>query len=184
MEWSYFDTVDSTDVVNVATVLTVNAMGQGVSSSTRVGNRIVMDRLEVTIQLNNEAAILHPRQPVRLVVVYDYQTNGAAPALLDVIKTYPLYGYQDTDRFDRFDILLDEIIDYNTFGIPTVTGSDAIMIERFSVLLGGLKTTYNAAAAGVASVTTGGLFVMVVGTSAAGTDDLNKFMTCQLRYLS
>lgn len=102
------------------------------------------------------------------LLVYDRQSNGAAPAILDVLEQVSSYSYQNTVNRSRFDILGRwnfTLIGNST--TPTV-GQELKQID--------IKTTFrkpqvwNQAATGAqADIVSGGLYLLTFGDTAAGT---------------
>jgi len=178
----HFDVADSADVTDTAVMYCVNYMGVGVNDGQRQGRQVVMKQLEIRGWFHNEAGLTSPRQPIRLVVFYDRQANGTTPAATDVMKTSAMLGLPKAENAERFKIIRDITIDYNTYAIPVVNAYSVVMVKHFKIPLGDLVTTYGADAADPASIRTGSLWVMTVGAVTSGASDLNKYLNYRLTY--
>ena len=153
------NTVRSTAVVTGAgavtgsTPLLLNGLTQGTSAVTRIGRRITVKSLLVRwyVQL---AATTTGGAPLRLLVVADRQTNGAAPAITDILLTDEIASPMNLNNSKRFKVVCDEIIPVIGAG-----GPQSIMIQRYMKL--NMNTEFNSGNAGtVADITTGSLYVM------------------------
>jgi len=181
-ETHYFDATSVTAVSSGGQVLLLNAMAQGPDFDERIGNKIVMKSVEWRMRLSNIAAEGCYRTPVRLLFVYDRQANGAALTGAMVLDAFSTTSLKLVANRDRFLILRDELIDWNTFGagIAGDSGVDEVQIQRKGFIpLKGLPTTYNAAAAAIGSVTTGSLYALIVGGT---TSNMNMVLNTRLRY--
>lgn len=119
---------------------------------------------------------------VRIILFYDRQSNGAAPAIADVLRNVDSAGTTTTSSLSavqlansaRFLILRDEM-----WHMPITDATNAITGRllgdvpskgssfKWFVKLPNLETHYNAGVAGtVADITTGALFLLVLGRSA------------------
>lgn len=107
-------TVRSTAVISGlatagSTPFLLNGVAQGTTASTRIGRRLVIKSLLVRwlVQL---APTTTGGSPLRLMVVYDAQSNGAAPAITDILLTDELTSPANLSNSRRFKILIDEFV--------------------------------------------------------------------------
>jgi len=91
-------------------------------------------------------------EPIRIRVIYDKNTNAAAPAATDVLEADTILALNQNSTAGRFITLLDEIL--------TVDNSNSFMMFKRFIKLD-LPVTYSGTAATVASISAGGLFVML-----------------------
>lgn len=104
-------------VVNSAVVLS-----QGSSASTRTGNQIHLSLL--TMMGNASIAAASAGDLYRLIVGWDTEADGAAPAVTDVLETAAFTATYNRDKVKpggRFMILTDKIIQCNA--MTAVTGA-------------------------------------------------------------
>jgi len=156
-------------------------MATGADFNTRVGNRIVMKSVNLRMLFTNEAAMVS-RQPIRLMLVYDRQANGAAPVITDILDSAAMSSQKNVANRDRFLVLRDMVFDMNSFGAATAAASNVQMVKTVFVPLKGLMTTYNAGAAGVGSITTGALYLVYFSTTGAGAADIDVAASTRLAY--
>lgn len=85
-------------------------LNQGNTAATRVGRRIVIENLSwiFTISL---APTTTGSSSIRMLIVYDKQTNGAAPATVDVVFADGIQYPMNLNNGRRFKIIADEVYD-------------------------------------------------------------------------
>lgn len=183
---------------------TVNTLVAGNQFYQRVGNEIRMKSLyingEITPNFTNAAGNLG--EYCRIMVIYDNQTNKATPVFSDIILSITQAGATSSTAFDginitnkkRFKVLMDERVVLPVCGVAGASGSNVnqtydqnntkINISRY-IKLGGLETTYitGGGAGTVADITTGGLYVFVLGTTTVANTVAYEFSySTRLRY--
>lgn len=144
---------------NGATTWTINCLNdvaQGTSATTRLGRKILMKSVLVQGTLTNTTA------QGRILIVYDRQTNGAAPAATDVLTSNTIMAVQNLDNRDRFIILADiwpYAQDETLCGEVSGAGSAGPMGYKRYIKCN-LETIYGGNAGSVADINSGGLFMM------------------------
>jgi len=102
---------------NVGTVTALNLVRTGSTFTNRIGRKIAMQSLYITGRFTpQDVTMASTASFVRVVVVYDSQTNGALPAWADVIKSYDqstsssstVFDHFNLDNRDRFKVVIDE----------------------------------------------------------------------------
>ena len=83
------------------TITVLNDVAQGTTAITRLGRKILMKSVLVQGTLTNSSG------QGRILIVYDRQANGAAPAATDVLTSNTIMAIQNLDNRDRFIILAD-----------------------------------------------------------------------------
>lgn len=156
----------SADFNTTGSVELLNGLSQGSDNDNRLGRKIFMKYVEgiwkASSTLGSGVA-----QSCRILIVYDRQSNGAAPAITDVLTTNNSCALKDYDARDRFLILLDEFFD-----LPNFTGTEFKMqTGRFYRKIG-MPTIFNSGNAGtVADIASGSLYLLTIGDVAAGATD-------------
>jgi len=171
-----------------ASVTTLNLVVAGSTFNQRIGRKICLKSLYIrghyTYTATPSTAASDPAY-VRTVVVYDKQTNGAAPTWANVFTSYDqalttsstALDHVNLDFRDRFVILADETHLIMPFGAAqqpaafTPTASE-MMINRY-IPLKNMETQYKADSSPsvVGDIATGGLFLLQFSsaTPANGT---------------
>lgn len=140
----------------------LNVVAQGNSAETRNGRKIVMKSLLFRWYCNLGATSTGG-SPIRWLIVYDKQTNAAAPAMTDILTLNGFLSPMNLANSERFVVLKSWITDpislQNNF---SVAGECYIPMA--------LETVFNDTNAGtVADINTGGIFVSCSQDAAIAT---------------
>ncbi len=170
------------DATTTSTFILLNGTTRGADAdSNRIGRNIQCKSLQWRVSARNEAANESPG-PVRFVLVWDKDPNGALPAVTDVLETASTAAMTNMANKDRFVILHSEFktIPSGNGGIATGQAG-VILFEGYKKL--NHKTTYNAGNAGtIADIQHGALYSLVLSDIAAGTADWDTDGRIRLRY--
>lgn len=80
VELKYFDTIAASPATQTGLLTLVNGMAAGTTQITRIGAQIRMTSIQFRYVISNLAATLAPTS-LRMLIVLDRQTNGAAPTI-------------------------------------------------------------------------------------------------------
>lgn len=131
----------------------LNGMVQGTTGSTRIGRRIRMESLLLRIALGAAVATTGC-SPFRILIVFDKQSNGAAPLATDILTQDNITGAMNLANSRRFVTILDHI--EKDFG-PQSSGS--IFINRYKKFK--LDVEFNGGVAGtIADINTGSVYAL------------------------
>lgn len=179
-ELKFIDTVPSADPViasdtfSAGTVL--NTCIAGPLATNRIGRKIKMENLFIRWG-NTLAATSVGGSPLRILIVYDRQTNIALPAITSILLTDSFYSPMNLSNRDRYLILMDKI----TAPIA-VNGQFSVSGKKF-INLRGLEAMYNTTEGGsVADITTGGIYLFVAQNSGITVATPNFFSTCRIKF--
>jgi len=142
----------------------LNGIQQGTTPSTRIGSVVMMTKL----QLRMTAAVVPTTgvdQQVRILIVYDRQTNGAALTGALVLTNFDTTAFQLLENRDRFIVLYDQTVNLNA---SAESGSDKYITRELSLHLPAVFIAGAGTADTIADIKTGSLYFMTVGTEAAG----------------
>ncbi len=109
-ELKYFDT-SLVDVPNTVSLInTLNPVPRGTTLTNRIGRKIYIRSLHVfyTITLQSTAVLADMANEVRILIVVDKQTNGAAAVIADVLETATTRSFHNLDHSSRFDYIWDK----------------------------------------------------------------------------
>lgn len=182
-----------------AVVTPLSLIQTGSSFFNRIGRRIEMKNVRVSGSLQPLRTVAN-QDYLRLMIIYDRQTNGALPALADILQTTSQTGANSNTALsgvnlnnrDRFVILRDLRIappsQTDTAGVITNLGPiDPITtltnIDLF-VRLKGLICQYKAdsSPAVIGDIATGGLFLVTFGLLAPGAEGWQAALEIRLRF--
>lgn len=183
-----------------AQITPLNLIRTGSTFCNRIGRKIEMQSVRVSGRLNT-ANTVADEDYFRMMIIYDRQTNGALPAIADILQTTDQATANSTtsqsginlNNRDRFIILRDlRIVPpslTSTAGVVTNLGiTDPISrLSNFDffVKLKGLLTQYKAdsAPAVIGDIASGGLYLVTYGGKASGSEGFSCILESRLRYL-
>lgn len=132
----------------------LNGCVQGTEATQRVGRRINLKSLYMryTGELN---ATTTGSSPYRVLVVYDKQTNAAAPLITDVLLADSFHAPNNLSNRDRFVTLVDHVtVTMDNDGPSTVAD---VIYRKIN-----LETMFNTGNAGtVGDITSGSIYIFV-----------------------
>lgn len=155
--------------------ITLNLINPGSASYNRIGRKLRLSSLRlkgaISFQMSASAVGSVPGQGVRMVVVWDKQTNGALPAFQDIFGYTTLDGTETStilsppkyDNMARFQVLKDVLIEPETLvpGVVTTGVIEQLIHFDHYISLKGKEVTYGGqnVPCTIADITTGGLYV-------------------------
>lgn len=167
-------TSDTNDFSQSGSVTLINGCTQGISGSNRVGRLTHMTHLEMRILVSSNDDGAPPvslgmwNGCIRVMIVYDTQSNGAAPAAGDILAAAVAVGCKNMNNRKRFKIIYDQTRPLNDINGGSGPASQVFVINKKLNLPVdyGLGTT-----SAITSITKGGLFLVtfseVNGTEAS-----------------
>nr|QXP07739.1 MAG: putative capsid protein [Arizlama virus] len=149
--------------------ITLNLPIQGSGVGDRIGNKITMKNIQMHFDIFCGAVPNVTFSAVRYLVVYDRQTNGAYPAIADLLLDAPTAatGFNSSINIasrDRYSILRDERIDIDA-------ASDNIVQKDIFIKTPGLQTQYRSTTAGnktIGDIATGAVYFIVFAKNVIG----------------
>jgi len=119
---------------------------------------------------------------VRVMVIYDNQTNGALPAVGDVLQSANYQSPLNLNNRDRFKILHDKFHNMNsnlfTAGALTAGSPGAKFVQKFKSC--SLDCIFSGTTAAVGSIATGGIYVIAISEINVVS---NLTFDCRVRFI-
>lgn len=153
------DVLNTTAIVagqSASVAFLLNGMMQGTGATNCVGRRVNMDSLYFRWE-GSFAATTAGASPLRVLVVYDKEPKGSAPAITDVVTTDAIHAIMNLDNSRRFEVICDDIVECVGTGGPQAWYHTRFInlknrvIERFDTSNTG----------GISDIVTGSLFVII-----------------------
>lgn len=169
------------DTTGSVTLLNVVAQGAGVTQ--RVGKKIVLKGLQARGRMANGSTAT--TNDVAFMIVYDKRPTGALPAVTDILTAADSTAMNNDANAGRFKILKrwDDVLLGNTTAAANYLDS-MYKSADFFLPLKGLPTTYKAAGTGaIGDIEEGALYLVTVGSSAAGTSAAALGLQFRLRFI-
>jgi len=99
--FNYIDTTSTAAIpAQWSTPVLLNGLAQGTGASQRVGRQILIHLIRMRFFGSSS-------QAVRFVLVYDRQSNGAAPSVTDIFESNTVASEINWSNRDRFDFVYD-----------------------------------------------------------------------------
>lgn len=195
----------SSTISSTASINLLNGIQEGTSFYQRVGRKVSLMSTRVTGRVEWVLNATGPSlgEYIRIMIVYDRQTNGAAPALADILQNVNNAGTATTtsesglnmNNSERFFVIRDKRIVVGNAASPQ-PGSD-VSIQAFQgttesslnidmyCKLKGLQTHYNGTSnpAVVGDITTGSLYLVIVGTTAVANTQYTFDWASRTRFM-
>jgi len=149
-------------------VTLLNGIATGTDFTDRIGRKIRMKSFYIRGVVRPIDATIG-NTLARLIIVYDMQTNGAAPAITDVLKSASPSSQLNMNNRDRFRILIDkqypigatsDVATQSFAGSPTVH-----QIKKYKKL--NLEVLFNGTTNAVGSIATGSIYMITIGDQVA-----------------
>lgn len=187
-ETGYVDVAAAAYAIDTTgTVTLLNTIAQGTTVNQRVGKKVVLKGLQCRgrMDANSTASI----NDTAYMIVYDKRPTGALPAVTDILVSAAATSMNNDANSGRFRIL--KRVDGLLIGNPSLTGVVANALTDLTSCpadwwldLKSLPTTYKAAATGaIADIEEGALYLVTVGSQAAGTTAASLGVGFRLRFL-
>jgi len=173
------DLEDSGKTLNTSGIIfPVNLCERGDDINMRIGRQIFMNNMSLHLMCTTTPST-GIASVYRVLIVYDKQTNGAQPAITDVIKAVPINTtHMNLNNRNRFQLIKDS----GPILLSGASGDYPMKVSFFYKKLD-LKTTFNEGTAGtIADIVTGGLFVIVASTSPPGSTAGTFDYRCRVRF--
>jgi len=158
-----------------ATVL-LNGVAQGSDYTNRIGRKTVMKSILFRANIYPKVDTASPvGATIRIMLVYDKQTNGALAAVTDILNAATYLQPTNLNNRDRFKILMDKFVTTNANttagGNQTVAGGGTRLVKKYircehDVIFGGTGAT-------VGDIQSGSLFMVTISSSATYALDYN-----------
>jgi len=185
-------------------LISINLIQVGSSMFNRIGRKIEMRSVRLTARLstlNVTRATITP-DIGRVMIIYDRQTNGAFPAVQDILQDTDQAGNNtidgglsglNMDNRERFVTIMDKKITIpqatNTAGVLTnIFPNDntlPVVMDEFRKLRG-LTTHFKADSqpAVIGDISTGGLYILTTAqVQVGGTELFQLDWNCRLKYV-
>lgn len=158
-----------------STPVLLNGVAQGTTASTRVGRRLVMKSMYIK-WLVQVSATTTGGTPLRLLIVYDHQTNAAAPAITDIVLTDEITSPVNLSNSRRFKILVDEYVPCIGTG-----GPQSVVVSRYMKL--NMDEEFNNGSTGtVSDITKGSIYAIAWNGNGFAVAGPNSVFYSRIRF--
>lgn len=184
-ELKVVDTVTaSANLTVTAGLVLLNGISQGSDYTNRIGRKVLMKSLYMRFTLLPNSANSAPIGDfVRILLVYDCQTNGAAPLAADILNSAADYlSPLNLANRDRFKVLHDKVVpmNANAYAGAALTVGDPVNKHWKIFKKMNMETIFGGTAATVGSIQTGSIYLLYM--SAGATSYTTLTYNCRIRF--
>lgn len=156
-------------------LILLNGVARGAAATERVGRQIKMKSIYLRY-VCYPAPTSAGASPVRVMIVYDKQTNTVAPTALEILTVDNVYSPNQLANSRRFVTLMDRVLAISTLGEAVGT------IEFYKKM--NLDTQFNAVGntGTVTDIQSGSIYMFVWGTAGIQTASLLGGWTARIRF--
>nr|WAE43232.1 MAG: capsid protein [Cressdnaviricota sp.] len=180
-------------------IVVLNPITIGSSSWNRIGRKVSLKSLHMTGYISQNTNEQVTTSFGRYIIVYDKQTNGSLPSFDDMFRGQingatdsntsavndPFAGLNLNNK-ERFEIILDRRLELPLANSASLIQSFTIDLHSFTnfVSLGNREVHFKADSTPgvIGDISTGGLYIVTVGSAASGSDSWALTTNIRLRY--
>lgn len=180
-ETKYVDVATNITNLNSSTtnVILLSTIAQGAGQTQRIGRKAWLKSIQIKGRIYSSTTTTI--SGVRWALVYDAQTNKAAPVWTDIFDTAAYDTMKRDDNKNRFFILRDNIGQVIGNSTTPATGQESFVIDCFVKIDKPIEFA-SVGTGAIADTVSGGLFLVSIGEIAAGTAAAFMEFTSRLRF--
>ena len=172
-----------TNVGSAGQVNLLNGVVAGTDYNQRIGRKTLIKSLLIRYTINPVASTVNPNgDVVRVMVIYDNQTNGALPSVSDVLQSAFFQAPMNLNNRDRFKVIYDKFHPMAAFAYSAgalTTGSPITKnVTKYKKC--SLDCIFSGTTAAVGSIATGGIYVLTISMTNAVS---NINFDCRIRFI-
>lgn len=170
-ELKTIDTIASSQSLSTAgTLILLNGVAQGDDYNTRDGRKIIMKSINLKVYVSNIVNAIADGDLMRVMVLYDSQSNGAAPTAGNILQTVSALAPMNLDNRTRFKVLFDKWQKINGFnysgGVLTAGTYTPPLFKLYKKLM--LDVQFSGTTAAIGSISCGSIYLLVLSQTSTG----------------
>lgn len=168
-EFKFVDNEIVVDLNSTPSITLLNAMASGAAVNEHVGREVLLKSIQANL-VATATATTGLSQVARIMLVYDRQSNGAAPTITDILTNSNVHAVRNLNNRHRFKIFWDQMVVLPNRVTATESGQLELVLRYYRKLRH--PQTFNSTATAVqGAITTGSLFLVCLGELASGATD-------------
>lgn len=185
VEKKFIDIASATYVCDTTgSVTPLNLCDEGTSVSQRIGRKICMKSVQVR-GLIDPVDGATTATLARVMLIWDKQVNGVTATIAEILSAATANSYMNLDNRERFVVLMDKHYSIGAFSNVATTAyaqsPTVAHINKYKKIPAGSFTIYDGTGAGIADINTGALYLVTIGSQAAGAG-ARLTAACRVRY--
>ena len=170
-----------------STVQLINGITQGVTSTARIGRKVVISAIQIRWHYTFPVSATDNRWgPWRWCLVYDSSPDGVLPTPALIFDDNSFLGNVNLNSSERFAVLHDEVIPGNSFGYMPLSGtlgSSGFAGKFYREFRKGLEMHFSATLGTIADIQKGAIYIMFVNSnSVSGTAPSSFYFNARTRF--
>ncbi len=172
-ELKFFDTtVNDAIVTNTGQVsVSLNLVPVGDTESTRIGRKIwvtsIWVRLEIFLPQQQNQADIGVGDQLRIILIQDKQTNGAAATVLNILETQVKESYRNLSNTERFRFIYDKNVVLNrrvavTDGTNTSTSPTVVYHFEKYIRIPNVPVQFDGVSGAISEVRSNNFFLLFI----------------------
>jgi len=180
LEKKFVDNAQTQGCDTTGTIKAINGVAQGSDISNRIGRKYN----NIAIQLRGTFIPqgITTGNLARVMLIWDAQTNGALPAMTDILTAARSDKFMNLDFRDRFKIIMDKSFGFGPYNTTATQAVSAPMAKITFYKRINLPTICDGTTSAIGDVNTGSLLLVTVGSAAAGAGH-DILCTTRVRYV-
>lgn len=173
------------DVFSAGSVTLISGCATGTDYTERIGRRtnITAIQLRGRMQVDTTASSTVP-QVGRVMIVEDMQCNGTIAAITDILQTANVHSFNNLNNRERFKIHHDQLFEFGVFSQTATQSYADNLMHHFEVYKPvNIPVVYEGTGNTIGSISSGAIYLVFIGSLAAGTNDLIAPTTCRIRFV-
>lgn len=177
MEFKSIDILNSLAAADTTgTIGLLNGVTLGSDINNRIGRQVELRSIQLRVQ-SFSTFNTGIDQWNRALIVYDRQSNGASPAITDVLTAATINAVRNLNNRKRFKILMDKTVYLNAAG-ETDSGTFYDFYRKLRH-----PVEFNAGNAGIVSdIQSGAIYLIAIGSATAGNTAGNILFSSRIRF--
>lgn len=162
------------------TVTLVATIAQGASVNQRIGKKAIYKSIQIRGAVANNSSAVYNR--ATMLLVYDRRPTGGLPAVTDILVSASSYAFPNDTNTGRFKTLMRRDYDLNNAPSATTgTDSSSLLIDEYVKC--SKQIIFKAAGTGaIGDIEEGALYLVTVGSAAAGATAAAITVGARVRY--
>lgn len=185
-ERKVIDFPNTTTAVNTTgSVTLINPVSTGSDFTNRIGRRINMTSIALRGLLSNDTVGPTEPQNCRIMLIQDLQTNGVIATIAEIFQAAQANSFMNLNNREKFKVIMDKQICLGRFNATagatlSPTPGCEIINEYRKV---NIPVFFEGPNADIGSISSGAIYLVTLGNSAAGVGDSNFTWSSRIRFV-
>lgn len=182
-ELKFIDIATATyDCDTTGDTVVMNVLATGTDFNNRIGRKVVFKKIQVRGQFRASNAGIPEQQLLRIMLIYDKQPDTGNPTPALVLQQSNSTSFVNNANTDRFQIIMNKMVTMAAYAAANdSSGGPACLVDEYIEC--DLVTKYDDTTAAAASIEYGAIWLISIGSVAAGAAAGTFVGSVRLRYI-